>query len=134
MANTIVFGYPQPQAGKIRVIFDHYGPASYGNIGTSSGTGDVINASDISMGGFDEIGVAFGAFTEAYTQSGNYVVKMFTASSATTPSVSFPAGTAFPKIILQWFTTSSAFGAISTEVTNTTDLHTEFLRLDATCV
>jgi len=134
MANNFLIGYPQPQGAKIRVVFDHYGPASYSNIGTSSGTGDVVNASDLSQGGFDSVGIAFGAFTEAYTQSGNYLVKMFTATSGTTPSVSFPPGTAFPKFILQWFTTAAPFGAISTEVANATNLSAEFLRFDATCV
>lgn len=133
MANITVAGYPQPWGSKIMNVFDHTGPKSYGNIGTSSGTGDIINASDLGYGGFDVINPAFGGFVEAYTQSGNFLVKMFTASSATTPSQSIPSGGAFSKVILQWFN-CSAFGAISTEVTNATDLSAETLRLFAIMV
>jgi len=135
MANTIVLGYPQPQDGKIRVVFDHYGPLSYANIGGSSGAGDVINATDLAMGGFDVVGVGFGAYIEGYTVSGNYVVKMFSVATAGTPSDNYPPGSAFKSFILQWFTvTSTPFSAISTEVANATNLSAEYLRLDATCV
>lgn len=134
MANTPVQGYPQSIGTKTRMVWDHTGPASYGNIGTSSGTGDVINASDLGFGGFDVVAMAFGGWTEAYSQSGNFIVKMFTSSTGTTPSVSLPSGNAFPKIVLQWFTVSAAFGAISTEVTNTTSLAAESVRFDAIVV
>jgi hypothetical protein len=126
--NTPLFGYPCATAGgKIKQLFDHSGPASYGNIGTSSGTGDVINASDLSMGGFDMVNdVAFGY----YTFSGTYFVKVFTSSSGTTPAVSPATGSAFSKFILQWFTTSAPFGAVSTEVTNATNLSAETVRIE----
>lgn len=134
MANTPLAGYPQPIGSKYRNIFDHSGPKSYLNIGTSSHAGDIILASDLGLGGFETIIPAFGAWLEGYTQSGNYIVKMFTASSATTPSTSIGAGLAFTKVVLQWFTVSAAFGAISTEVTDTTDLSAELIRFDATMV
>lgn len=132
MANTPLSGYPNSIGSRTRLIFDHTGPTSYGNIGTSSGSGDIINATDLGFGAYETIGMAFGAFCEGYSQSGNFVVKMFTSSTGTTPSMSFGAGIAIPKIVLQWFTTASAFGAISTEVANTTNLSAETLRLDCT--
>lgn len=134
MANVPVSGYPTPIGSKTRMTFDHTGPASYSNIGTNSGTGDVINASDLGFGGFDSLAPAFGGFVEAYSQSGNFIVKMFTGSTGTTPSQSIPSGGAFPKVVLQWFTTAAAFGAISTEVANTTSLVAESFRLEATVV
>lgn len=126
-SNTPVAGYPTDIGNKHLEIFDHKGPSSYGNIGTNSGTGDVINASDLGWGGFDRFSVAFGA----YSESGNYIIKVFTTSATTVPAVSPPLGGAFPKVVLQWFTTSAAFGAISTEVTNTTDLSGETIRIEA---
>jgi|ERR1700733_1059148 len=132
--NTPLFGYPQPWGSKYQMIFDHIGPTSYGNIGTSSGTGDIIKASDLGFGGIEQVGAAFGGFCEFYTASGNYLVKMFTASSATTPSVSLPAGSAVAQIVLQWFTTAAPFGAISTEVANAANLSAETLRMMATLV
>jgi hypothetical protein len=132
--NTPVAGYPQPWGSKIQMLWDHNGPASYGNIGTSSGTGDIINASDLGMGGFDTFEGAFGLYSEGYTASGNYIVKAFTGTATTTPSVSLPTGGAFQKVVLQWFTTSAAFGAISTEVANGTNLSAEVIRLKATMV
>lgn len=126
--NTPLFGYPCYTAGgKIKMIFDHSGPASYLNIGTSSHAGDVINASDLSMGGIDMVeDVAFGY----YTFSGTYFVKVFTTSSTNTPAVSPGTGLSFPKIVLQWFTTSAGFGAVSTEVSDTTNLSAEVIRIE----
>jgi hypothetical protein len=129
MADTPLKGYPTEVGNKIRMIWDHTGPASYSNIGTSSGTGDVINVSQFAYGGFETVEGAFGLFTEGYTQSGNFLVKAFTGSSGTTPSVSLPTGDAFPKIVLQWFTTGSAFGSIGSEVANGTNLAAELIRL-----
>lgn len=129
MADTPLKGYPMEGGNKYRMLWDHTGPASYSNIGTSSGTGDVINISQFGFGAFETIEGAFGLFAEGYTQSGNFIVKAFTGSSGTTPSVSLPVGDGFPKLVLQWFTTSAPFGAISTEVTNGTSLAAESIRL-----
>src|SRR5580692_11701055 len=115
VTNTPLLGYPQPWGTKEIMIFDHTGPVSYANIGTSGSGGDVINASDLGFGGIDQLGSGFGGFTEFYTASGNYLVKMFTGHTTTTPTVSYPTGSAFPSITLQWFN-CAAFGAISTEV------------------
>lgn len=133
MANTIVMGYETPIGNKYLITCDHYGPKSYSNIGTSSGTGDVVLAADFAKGGFDFIDVqSMGGAN--YTQSGNYILKRFTTTVTTTASVSYPPGSAFPKFFFQWFTTSSAFGAISTEVTNGTDLSAENIRIQLVCV
>jgi hypothetical protein len=127
--NLHLYGYPQPFGTKIKDVFDHTGPGSYLNIGTSGHAGDVINASDLSAGGFDLVHPAFGG----YSNSGNYIVKIVTGHSTTTPTLSL-GGLVAPSVTLQWFTTSAAFGAISTEVTDTTSLALESVRLDATMV
>lgn len=129
MANTNVTGYMIPIGPKLLIITDHAGPKSYGNIGTNSGTGDVVQASDFGIGGFDSVTGAWGAFIEGYSNSGNFIVKVFTSSSGTTPALGATNGLAQTKAVLQWFTTSAAFGAISTEVSNTTDLSAEVVRL-----
>ncbi len=121
-----LLGYETVFGNKKFMIMDHYGPKSYSNIGTSSGTGDVILASDIGWGGFDKSSPLF----NAYSFSGTYIVKAFTSSATTVPALSQGAGASYSKFILQWFTTSAAFGAISTEVTNTTDLSAEIVRLE----
>jgi hypothetical protein len=132
MANTPVQGYPQPMGSKIRMVFDHTGPKSYGNIGTSSGTGDVINATDLGFGGFDGCDTTMGVGN--YSASGNYIVIIGVSAASTTQTVAPAPGLATPKLVLRWMTTSAAFGAISTEVTNATDLSAETFRLDATMV
>lgn len=133
-ANTPLPGYPQPVGAKWEIVFDHKGPSSYPNIGTNSGAGDVINATDLGFGGFEGVTGAWGAWIEGYSNSGNYLVKIFTSSATTTPALSAGAGQAYPKAVLQWFATSAAFGAISTEVANTTDLSAESVRLYARSV
>ena len=141
MANYNVLGYETSIGNKYLLIFDHVGPKSYLNIGTSSHAGDIINASDFAKGGFDWVNlISFGGGQLIFTQSGNYVIKMWTATSTTNTSVSYPIGSAnvggepFPKVVLQWFTTGSAFGTISTEVADTTDLSGESIRMIAIAV
>lgn len=132
MANTPVQGYPQPMGSKIRMLFDHTGPTSYSNIGTNSGTGDVINATDLGEGGFDAMDTSWAVGN--YSASGNYAVIIGVSSSATTQTVNPSAGLASPKVVLRWMTTSAAFGTISTEVSNGTNLSAEVIRFDATMV
>src|SRR6266446_911791 len=135
MANTTVAGYPTTVGNKTHSMFDHTGPSSYANVGTSSGAGDAINASDLGFGGFDSIMPVFpSGFLEGYTASGNFIVKVGTGTSGTALVATYPKGNAFTKATLQWFTTAAAFGAISTEVANTTDLSAEVLRFDAVVV
>lgn len=123
--NAPLLGYPTDIANKHLNIFDHKGPTSYANIGTSSGAGDVINASDIGWGGFDKLTVVAAS---GYSMSGTYFIKIFTGHTTTTPT--FTQGVQNVRT-LQWFTTSAAFGTVSTEVTNTTDLSAEIVRLEA---
>ena len=123
-SNAPLLGYPTDIANKHFSIFDHTGPKSYANIGTSSGAGDVINASDIGWGGFDKLVTTGGG----YTFSGTYFIKVFTGHTTTTPTNTQSIQNVRT---LQWFTTSAAFGALSTEVTNATDLSAEVVRLEA---
>jgi len=60
MANTILPGYMMPLGAKNLCVFDHSGPASYTQAGVAGAIttgGDVINASDIGMGCFDNFEV-----------------------------------------------------------------------------
>ena len=126
MANTIsgllvvVAGYPQPWGTKYRQLIDLYGPSSYSNVASSSGTGQVVNASDVGMGGFDDAGASF----SGYSASGNYIVGI-TIPGANKNALGGPQAS----VSVQWFTTSTAFGAKSTEVTNATSLAAEVVRL-----
>ena len=56
MANLILPGYTAYCGDKYLISFDHAGPASYTQVGSSgvySSGGDIINAADIGWGGFD---------------------------------------------------------------------------------
>jgi hypothetical protein len=57
MANTILPGYMAPIGDKYWIHFDHNGPASYVQhvAGTTPTGGDIINASDLGVGGFDNM-------------------------------------------------------------------------------
>lgn len=121
-SDLFVQGYPTAWGNKYHAVVDHYGPTSYSNIGTSSGTGDVINATQYGMGGFDTFSAQFGG----YSFSGNYFVKVFTNS---TPGVSPIIGGAYNQVVLQWFAASPAFGTVGSEVSNATNLNAEKVRL-----
>lgn len=124
-------GYPQPWGSKIRMLFDRTGPKSYANIGSSSGKGDVLNASDLGLGGFEVAGVAF----QGFSSSGNYAVRVYTGTSATaiTNTAPFP-GSAVSAITIVWYAVGTAFVTATTEVSNATDLSAETIRIDATMV
>jgi hypothetical protein len=113
MANLFVQGYPQYVGSKIRLAVDHGGPTSYSNIGSSSGTGDVVNATDLGVGGFDSAGSTFAGydFTNTY-----FVKALWPASPSST--------NAQPKAVFQWFVVST-----SAEVANATNLSTYTVRL-----
>jgi hypothetical protein len=119
MANTVVAGYATYQGNKIRFIFDHYGPASYVQWANTP-AGDIVNASDFGFGGFDSVFTPF----YGYSNSGNYIVII-------TPCLAndIPAGGPAKRFTARWFTTSAAFGTISTEVTATTNLSAEYVRI-----
>ena len=55
LGNTILPGYEMPMGNKILINFDHAGPASYVQFATPATGGDVIRASDINKGGFDNV-------------------------------------------------------------------------------
>src|SRR5258708_7416482 len=59
MANKILPGYSTPMGDKILIHFDHDGPSSYTRItvGATPTNADIINASDIGVGGFDNVDV-----------------------------------------------------------------------------
>lgn len=50
-------GYPRQLGAKIQQVFDRTGPASYSLYTSPSTGGDVMNASDLAVGGFDRVGV-----------------------------------------------------------------------------
>ena len=121
--NQPVPGYPQPRGEKYDMVWDHYGPSSYSNKFTSSGTGDVITNADMGVGGYERVDATLGGFS----QSGNYWVKpILTAASN--------LGSAAPKFTLIWYAVSPAFGTIGNEVSNATDLSAETVRLSASVV
>lgn len=127
MANTnnIVYGYPQPIGAKIKIAIDHYGPASYVQYVAATGVGDVINASDLGVGGFENAAPAWAG----YSNSGNYIVtcKLNTATQE-------QPGSAVAKFTVQWYTTSAAFTTISTEANAATNLSAEYVRIFIDCV
>ena len=126
MANAInqpLPGYPAPAGAKPKEVFDHYGPVSYVQYG--SAVGDIINASDLSFGGFENVGVGWAG----YSNSGNYIVQVM-QSKANDVAAQQPA----TRVTIQWFTTTGAFGAKSTEATAATNLNSEYVRLTADCV
>ena len=120
--NLSVLGYPTSVGSKNYMKWDHYGPASYVAYNASTGAGDIVNASDLGFGGFDSVGASW----SGYSNSGNYIVTV-----QQTKANDVPAGSAGSRVTIQWFTTSGAFGAKSTEVTGATGLTAEYVRLDA---
>ena len=119
--NTNVAGYPTSVGSKISFTWDHYGPASYVQYVVTP-VGDIINASDLGFGGFDHVNSCWGG----YSNSGNYII---TVQQSLANDV--PPGGAARRFTVQWFTTSAAFGAKSTEATGTTNLSAEYVRLNA---
>src|SRR5271166_2622852 len=117
MANAInqpLPGYPCTIGSKTLTVFDHYGPSSYVQYNASTGVGDIVNASDLGFGGLDQLDIFF----TGYSNSGNYIVwVMMTKANAT------PAAGAGTRVTLQWLTTSSAFGPISTQASATANLN-----------
>lgn len=116
MANTILAGYEQKVNAKLEVICDHAGPASYANVSTSVGAGDVVNASDFGRGGIEKISDV------AIAASGNYAVRAYYTSKN---------GAVARSVQLRWFAYPAAAttGALGAEVANATDLSQEQVRL-----
>lgn len=116
MSNTILAGYEQKVNAKLEVLCDHYGPASYANVTTAVGAGDVVNASDFGRGGIEKI------TDVAISASGNYAVRAYYTSQG---------GAVAKSVQLRWFAYPAAAttGALGAEVTDATDLSTESVRL-----
>ena len=128
MANAInqpLPGWPAPPGAKPTEKFDHYGPVSYVAYNSSTGAGDIINASDLGFGGFESVGVSW----TGYSNSGNYIVQVMP-----TKANDIPAAGACSRVTIQWFTTSAAFTTKSTEVSAATNLNAEYVRLTADLV
>lgn len=115
MANRILPGYMNQVGAKLEVIVDHDGPASYANGGTPSTSGEVINASDFGLGGFELVQC------DHLSQDGlNDVFAQLVNQSAPGDTI----GNAVPTARLRWFVTST--GA---EVANAVNLSTKSIRL-----
>ncbi len=55
IGNTTLPGYLMQLSDKLLLTFDHSGPASYVQFVSPSTGGDVINAADLGVGGFDNV-------------------------------------------------------------------------------
>jgi hypothetical protein len=124
IGNTPCSSYPMPVGKKLENIFDHTGPASYTQFSTPTTGGDVLNASDIGVGGFDRVEGSWdttGQFScVAINQAGGY-------------------GNALPKVILYYtaLVTATVGGqaqTAGTQVASATNLSTFSFRLRAVCV
>jgi hypothetical protein len=120
MANTILPGYEMQVGDKLEVICDHTGPASYSNVVTNGGGGDVVSASDFNRGGIEEIAV------DAVSSSGLYGVTIYAAK--------MKAGVAVPSVVLRWYNLSQTTGATTSEVANGTNLSAESVRMQVRLV
>lgn len=116
--------FPQAWGKKIAMIFDRTGPASYTQFTSPTTGGEVLNAADLSVGGFDRVDGGLdttGQFrVDAIYYLGGY-------------------GNAVPKVILVYtaLVTASLGGqsqTINTQVAASTDLSTFSFRLEAICV
>ena len=113
MANTILPGYASPIGNKWMVVFDRTGPSSYSNIATNSGTGDVVNATDLGFGGIDVI-------VGTVESSGTYDVEPYYTNTT---------GGAQSSVALKWYVTTTG-----SEAANGTSLSAKTVRLLAICV
>lgn len=128
MAIRILAGYISPNdAGKYDMIFDLDGPASYVNTGTFLTSGQQINASQLGVGGFEDIG------SDMIASDGTSVVEVVPAAVGSTPAPAGPAGSVgkvFTAATLHWFNGVTR----GTEFANLTNLSTKYIRLRAVCV
>ena len=115
MANTILAGYEMHITDKLELMCDHTGPASYSNVVTNGGTGDVVNALDFQRGGIEDVAV------DAVAASGNFFVVVYAAK--------MKGGVAVPSVVLRWYNLSQTTGAPTSEVANGTNLSAESVRL-----
>jgi hypothetical protein len=125
--NTILPGYVTPLThNKYLMHFDRTGPASYTRVVTGAvpSGGDLLNAADVGMGGFDNVDSMLDTTGQLYAQpimlNGGY-------------------GNAVPSVILKWFSavTATVGGQSQTlgnEVAAGTNLSTFSIRVQAIMV
>lgn len=126
MAFRFVPGYPYGnEKGGIEILVDIDGPASYNNTGTFNTSGQQVNALDLGVGGFEDIG------SDQMSSDGVNVIEVVlgaTIAGATNLNPAPPSGQ--PAIVattavLHWFTNATR----GTEVANTTNLSGKSVRL-----
>lgn len=126
MANRILPGYSTPMGDKNLIHFDHDGPASYTRIvpGTTPTGADIINASDIGVGGFDNADMMADSTGRFY---------------ALAVPIAGGGGNAVTQMALVWFSlvTATVGGqsqTAGTEVAAGTNLSAFSVRVQAICV
>jgi hypothetical protein len=124
LANTILPGYVMHIGSKYEVLFDHTGPASYAQFVTPTTGGDVVNAADIGMGGFE-------AMDPVVDTTGKVIAY---------PVLNLGGnGNAVPSIAIQYWSlvTASLYGqsqVLGTQIVAASDLSGLKFRLKARCV
>lgn len=132
MANFGVSGYPQSLGAKYMDRKDHNGPASYVQyVPGSTPAGDIVNASDLGLGGFDNYGMDFGG----YSLSGTYIVIAKPAkTNAFSQGTATSGGSAATQFVMQWFTCTGGAGSFGpnsgTEVSAAVNLSAEVVRFN----
>jgi hypothetical protein len=122
--NQPLAGYPQPVGAKIEKVFDHTGPSSYTQFATPTTGGDVINASDLGIGGIES---------------------MAPVVDTTGKVIAYPVfnyggyGNAVPSVAIQYWSlvTASLYGqsqVLGTQVVAASDLSGLSFRFRALCV
>lgn len=124
MSNTPLPGYPMPVGEKYLNVFDHTGPASYTQFATPSTGGDVINASDLGVGGFDSMDPVVDTTGRIIA----YPVQNFGGG-----------GNAASKVTVEyWSLVTASLGGqsqtLGTQVAATSNLSTFIFRMKAICV
>lgn len=127
IGNTILPGYVMPLSrSKYILHFDRTGPASYVRVvtGTVPSGGDVLNASDLGMGGFDNVDTMMDTTGQFYAQA---------------IPIGGDNGNAVQSIIFKWFSavTATVGGQAQTqgaEAAAGTNLSTFSIRVEAIMV
>lgn len=126
MSNRILPGYMAPVGDKYLIHFDHDGPSSYSRVtvGTTPSGGDIINASDLGVGGFDNLD----GMTDP---TGRFYVLAVPIGGG--------GGNAVTQVMLIWFSnvTATVGGqsqTANTEVAAGTNLSAFSVRVQAICV
>jgi hypothetical protein len=114
-ANRVLPGYTMPVGAKYEIIIDHDGPGSYNNTGTFATSGEIINAADIGIGGFELVS------DQTLSSDGlNYVLIQLPNQSTSVE----PQGNALPTARIHWYVT-----ATNAEVANAVNLAGKSVRL-----